>query len=352
MRLQTENRRKSQMSMSGISLDLGSTTVLQQPPSSPHHSQTQTPSQNQGTPKRASFAPLTGHRRIASVSDAGPPSPNSLFGSGDSHTAGRRAPLLLGGRGHDDGEREREVEALRAELVRTRAQLEEARGELGEVQEGREASEMCVRALRTFIEENSVGMVAPGSVPAGGVGAIGTPGMNQGPGGGQGHRQGEAKAGSGKWGFGFWKVDTGASGTTDGRARSESSAASPASAGGGGGVGTTPVAPFAKIGALFGSRAAATTSTTSTDQTSPGTVNSSVSTTSSSSSRHGDALRMVHQEPMLNGSDTSESSSVGEEPASPFAGDGEEMERERHGLMFPEDVKDGFEEAGAGVGVY
>lgn len=179
MRLQTERR----MSVaSNLSLDLSRPPPvlpsLSGPPSS----------------KRASFAPLTGssagranlnHRRISSISDSGflltssstgepstwpptspvsqhiPQDPESTPTDRYSSPAKNRRISLLFGRGAaplQESSSENEVELLRKQLRTAQQQLEDTKHELVEVQEAREASELCVRALRTFISENNVGM--------------------------------------------------------------------------------------------------------------------------------------------------------------------------------------------------
>ncbi|PIL25056.1 hypothetical protein GSI_12945 [Ganoderma sinense ZZ0214-1] len=179
MRLQTERR----MSVaSNLSLDLSRPPPvlpsLSGPPSS----------------KRASFAPLTGspagrgnlnHRRISSISDSGflltssstgeppmwpPTSPISQHIPQDpectptdrySSTAKNKRISLLFGRGTtplQESSSEIEVGLLRKQLHTAQQQLEDTKHELVEAQEAHEASELCVRALRTFISENNVGM--------------------------------------------------------------------------------------------------------------------------------------------------------------------------------------------------
>lgn len=171
MRLQTESRRASQVS--NLTLDL----------SRPGASTNGLPSS-----KRASFIPLTGnpvgqmgHRRIASFSDPGLMSApsfgqNSQWPSSPGATEfsppARAAPPPMSGQsrrfsgmfGHAPPTLPdvppfdpTEFETLRKELAVVKDQLEEAKHDASEAHEAREASEMCVRALRTFIAENSVG---------------------------------------------------------------------------------------------------------------------------------------------------------------------------------------------------
>lgn len=88
-----------------------------------------------------------------------------------------------------------EVEMLRKELNSMRSELDEAKHELNEANEAREASELCVKALRVFIEENNVGAPMPN---AGGSTAIPP------------SSQAEAKKAvqaAGGWGFKLWRTE-------------------------------------------------------------------------------------------------------------------------------------------------
>ena len=85
-----------------------------------------------------------------------------------------------------------EVEMLRKELTTVRGALDEAKHELNEANEAREASELCVKALRVFIEEHNVG------VPNAGGSAASL------------SSQVESKKSAqavGNWGFNFWRTD-------------------------------------------------------------------------------------------------------------------------------------------------
>lgn len=179
MRLQTENRRMS--SQSSMSIDVGRAGTFATGPSSS---------------KRASFTPLTGsgmsgHRRITSVNDASPglgfstsdsdfpaspsaqtwtfprtPSPNASASMTPSATTPTRPPPSATRRFSGIFARPSmlelappdPVEALRRELQAARAELADTRHELTEANEAREASETCVKALREFIGENSIGV--------------------------------------------------------------------------------------------------------------------------------------------------------------------------------------------------
>lgn len=206
MRLQTESRRMSQMSQLSLDLSRAGQPMLGSSTAS----------------KRASFTPLNasaamrGHRRISSVSDSGMGSPpltdspwtqlprspiEPTYTSPPQSKAARRASGFFGFStpAIPDGPVVVQVEAaaletMRKDLERVKDQLEEARHELSETQEAKEASEMCVRALRTFIADNSVGeqasrastSVRPAPTPAN------TP----------------QSGGTSRWGFKLWNATT------------------------------------------------------------------------------------------------------------------------------------------------
>ncbi|KAF9245322.1 hypothetical protein BU15DRAFT_58937 [Melanogaster broomeanus] len=188
---------------------------------------------NGGPPssKRASFAPLTGsavgrinaHRRISSVSDTGfsrldggSPHPsaspvNFTFPDYAAQTnmthqlpPSRRTSGIFG-RGSPPSsiihsEESAEGEMLRKELDSMRSELDEAKIALSEANEAREASDLCVKALRTFIEENNVG--ATMSSAGGSTG--GTPLSFASP-----SSQADARKsaqGAGAWGFKLWRT--------------------------------------------------------------------------------------------------------------------------------------------------
>ncbi|KAI0820378.1 hypothetical protein BC628DRAFT_1330594 [Trametes gibbosa] len=267
MRLQTEKR----MSVaSNLSLDLS------RPP--PAHASLSGPP----SARRQSFQPLTGtsagrmgHRRISSVSDSGvlanaygdvgswpPPSPRSqhIPASPDATPTDRAPPAhnrrvsLLFGRGsvtQPESASDLELELLRRQLQVANQQLDDTKRDLVEIQEAREASELCVRALRTFIAENNVGI--PASI---GTGKPAPPPTHS--------KQGSTAS---RWGFRLWT-------NVEPDSAPQPDTASPAS---------TPVqtAP-SKFGALFTGRK----STSSAPPPRP-------------------FYDSVHQEPMFNGSDTS-----------------------------------------------
>ena len=199
MRLQTENRRQS-MQPASLDFPRGGISPLGHPPPS----------------KRASFVPLTGrsggHRRISSVSDSGAADFNSNLNSqsllppdGISHRRhssiyGRISPSQL-----DTGQSDLTVEldGLRREVQRLKDELEHAKHEMLESNEAREASEMCVQALRQFIADNNVGLAETDDSSSV---KLPTP-----PTVGRGHEEDESRktgASVAGWGFKLWKDAT------------------------------------------------------------------------------------------------------------------------------------------------
>ena len=176
MRLQTENRRASRGGDLTVDLSRASSFSFGGPSST----------------KRMSFTPLTGssvaripnHRRISSVSDTnvnwsdvasaqpGNTSPNSQTITlpeaspqpGCPPPAGNRRFSGLFGRPvatelepvPDSNSMERE--RLQQEIHALKTALEDARNDLTEANEAREASDTCVKTLRDFIAENNVGV--------------------------------------------------------------------------------------------------------------------------------------------------------------------------------------------------
>ncbi|EMD39040.1 hypothetical protein CERSUDRAFT_112727 [Gelatoporia subvermispora B] len=279
MRLQTESRRMSQVS--NLTLDL-----------------------NNPSSRRTSFTPLTGspagrlgHRRISSVSDSAyvlsapsfggdsqwptsPPPEGQSTRSTSGHS--KRMSGIWGLGSGPAPVRERSpspdpsvIEVLTKELETVKVQLEETRHELSEAQEAKEASEMCVRALRTFISENSIG-VQPTVATA-------RPSLSQ---------EDDVKkttASPGRWGFKLWSTDS----TTTTAPTPVSSPVVGPNANSAAPVAGAPLSR--KLGGLFGGRG-------------------SFSSTTSSLRPSG---TMVHQEPMCNGSDTSSLADSMAEPISP-----------------------------------
>ncbi|ESK97730.1 hypothetical protein Moror_17437 [Moniliophthora roreri MCA 2997] len=184
MRLQTENRRQS---MQPIDVSRASIPLLGSPPSS----------------KRASFTPLTGtynarangHKRGTSVSDSHLETDlhtQTLTVNDTSSASSRRFSGLFGRGGSPPQDTVTpkdsssfELESIKKELSSVKAELEDTRHELSEAIEAREASESCVKTLREFISENSIGV---GNVDSSGAQA--------------------KKQAAASWGFNLWKVDT------------------------------------------------------------------------------------------------------------------------------------------------
>jgi hypothetical protein len=314
MRLQTETRRMSQVSMP---IDTSRVGV---------------PALNFGGPssnKRASFTPLTGsgaarmngHKRISSVSDTGfllsntsspdnllIPSPNAqtvhmsdLQSSAPSHPPvssnrfsglfGRTSPPQSLDIPPQDSLVE-ELEALRREVKTIKSELEDTRHELLEANESREASEACAKALRDFIGETKSVKLPP------------MPTMTTG-------EEADTKKSASGWGaFRMWKMDpvVKAEGSNSGSAPPSSvgtrrlwqidTAAKGSPNGSASSSPMTSAAPFAaKVGNFFGSRA-------------------SISSIASSALP---APRPPLREPSYTGSDASSMEESVAEPISPVA---------------------------------
>ncbi|KAI0716044.1 hypothetical protein C8T65DRAFT_642648 [Cerioporus squamosus] len=287
MRLQTEKR----MSVaSNLSLDLS------RPP--PAHGSLSGPPSS----KRASFAPLTGssagrmgHRRISSVSDSGyllsppahgeptswpPPSPRSQHILEDPEATPTVAPShnrrvsLLFGRGAapqfepPQSQSDVELELLRKQLRTVQSQLDDTKRDLVEIQEAHEASELCVRALRTFISENNVGV--PSAIKTkNGTPAPPTPSHTKQP-----------STASSRWGFRLWTTAEGEPNKGDTPTSTPTSTLPPDP----GSAVSTPSQNAAprKFGGFFSARTSTSSSASARPQYDP-----------------------AHQEPMFNGSDTS-----------------------------------------------
>ncbi|KAH9840127.1 uncharacterized protein C8Q71DRAFT_830890 [Rhodofomes roseus] len=277
MRLQTESRRRSQIGNLSVDLSQPGSTPMNGPPTS----------------KRASFTPLTGsparasHRRIVSLSDPGfasaPPfGDNSQWATSPGFTSpdpsqSIRSPPLAGGQSRrmsgmfgwgssqlpDVPSMDNfDIENLRKELEKLKEQLEETKHELSEAQEAREASESCVRALRTFIAENSVGEQTARSTIRAATKPDPTPATGQGA--------------ASRWGFKLWSMpETPANTPAPAPPSATSSSAAPVTR---------------KLGGFFSPR-------------------SSISSTSSPA--------RVLQEPPYHGSDTSSIADSTTEPVSP-----------------------------------
>ncbi|KAH7927872.1 hypothetical protein BV22DRAFT_1193300 [Leucogyrophana mollusca] len=214
MRLQSESRRMSQ-TPSALDMSRAGIPSLGAPPSS----------------KRSSFAPLTGsaagrvnsHRRISSVatvsdtsfslldggihlSSPNPQTPSFTFPDASMSKNSRRMSGMFGRASPPASlyttEESAELENLRQELNSMRVELDIAKHELGESNEAREASEMCVKALREFIAENNVGEQPPRPPPR--LPSLSMTSSSQ--------SEAEAKKGAaaaaGGWGFKLWRADT------------------------------------------------------------------------------------------------------------------------------------------------
>ncbi|EIW79170.1 hypothetical protein CONPUDRAFT_166958 [Coniophora puteana RWD-64-598 SS2] len=165
MRLQSESRRASQAPSSMDLARAGLGGFGSPPPGN----------------KRSSFVPLTGtangraHRRISSVSDnmslfdaSNFTSPNSMmttFGEQTALPATSKSSKRMSGffnrasppQSIYPPEESAELEQLRRELSALKTELEDVKAELAEANEAKEASDMCAKALRAFIEDNKVG---------------------------------------------------------------------------------------------------------------------------------------------------------------------------------------------------
>jgi hypothetical protein len=289
MRLQTESRRMSRGADMSVDLSRASSFSFAGPSSA----------------KRMSFTPLTGssagrmqnHRRISSVSDSNvnwtevadgqtaDTSPNSQTATlpdislqpNYPPTSARRFSGLFarglapesesvpGVNGMEREKQQREVQTLKAAL-------EEARHDLMEATEAREASEICVNALRNFIAENNVGLSSVRTD----VGST----VNRGD---DVDKKSANGSGGSRWGFGgLFRAGEASSPVISTRGASSSTSPSPTS---------EPLSR--KLGGLFGGRGSFSSTTSAPPRSVP-----------------------VVQEAMCHGSDTS-STAESPEPASP-----------------------------------
>lgn len=289
MRLQTESRRISRGVDMSVDLSRASSYSFGGPPSA----------------KRMSFAPLTGtsagrvqnHRRISSVSDSNvnwTEVTNGQTADTSPNPQTATLPDMLPQSNYPPGSARRfsglfarapapesdpvpginavEKEKLQREIESLKAALEEARHELTEANEAREASEICVKTLRDFIAENNVG-VSPVRSDVGGA-------MLRGDDADKKNANGN---GASRWGFGgLFRAGEASSPVISSRGAPSSTSPSPTS---------EPLSR--KLGGLFGGRG-------------------SFSSTSSALPRG----VPVAQEAMYHGSDTS-STAESAEPASP-----------------------------------
>ncbi len=167
---------------------------------------------------------------------------------------------------------------MRKELQGLKEQLDQTRGELTEALEAQEASETCVKALRTFIADNSIGVQTTTTGP---VVAKSTARTEE-----SAHKP-AAPSLSSRWGFKLWKVDTS---NATGLSSPSPNLHTPAT--------QTPVsaAPLTKFGGLFASRP------------SPASVSSSRTD-----------IHPHHPELVCNTSDSSSLDDVVAEPISPVS---------------------------------
>lgn len=199
MRLQTESRRRSHIGNLSVDLTQPGATAMNPPPVS----------------TRSSFTPMTGspiragHHRIVSLSDPGVATAPAFSEGGNwpsspgytSPDPARSPPgqsrRMSGMFGWGSAQlpdvpslETVQIDSLRKDLDKMKEQLEESKHELSEAQEAREASESCVRALRTFIAENSVGeQTARSSIRAATKPDVATP---------------QQAGAASRWGFKLW----------------------------------------------------------------------------------------------------------------------------------------------------
>ncbi|KAF8801276.1 hypothetical protein BYT27DRAFT_7115385 [Phlegmacium glaucopus] len=226
MRLQTESRRQSM-----VPTDSARTSSL-------------TLAAFGSPPKRASFTPLTGrpgHRRISSVSDTSfgsfptpdpTPSPHAqafnlpspephlssppnsshrfsgIFGhqlpptaSDLSTTTATELPQVPAS--NASAVNSEEIETLRKELQSVKDELVIVKHDLIEAHEAREASETCVKALREFIADNNVGVVAAGGASSSLLMKLPPPPTMT-----TGEEEPDRGKNNGGWGFKLWGVDS------------------------------------------------------------------------------------------------------------------------------------------------
>jgi len=285
MRLQTESRRVSRGADMSVDLSRAGSFSFGGPSSA----------------KRMSFTPLTGsstariHRRISSVSDSnvnwaenanGQPletSPNAQTAMlpDVSHqpnylpTNTRRISGFFPRASAPESEPvavPNAVEKLQREVQTLKAALEEARHELMEANEAREASETCVKTLRDFIAEHNVGVSPVRS-------DVGTAVIR----GDEADKKNVSGSGGSRWGFGgLFRAGEASPPVILSRGTSSCTSPSPTS---------EPLSR--KLGGLFGGRGSFSSSTSATPRGVP-----------------------VTQDAMYHGSDTS-STAESAEPASP-----------------------------------
>jgi hypothetical protein len=295
MRLQTESRRQS-AAPGALDLSRANIPGFSGPPSS----------------KRASFTPLTGrssngHRRVSSISVDGSvmpelsptlngQAPSSFHDIGLAPPSSSRRSLFKYSPPTSDHvplpavtpPASPEIDALKKEVEVLKKELSDTRMELAEASEGKEASEMCVQALRSFIEENQVGENGSQDL---GLKLPPPPCAVGNDAGEESKKAAAASAGSG-WAFKLWKGDNTAKppppvvNTTVPPASSSSPATSPSSTTSVPTLAATASAPFSRLGGFFSSRTStssgATTATT-TNAMKMNTTTTDMTTTTSTS---------------------------------------------------------------------
>lgn len=225
MRLQTESRRMSQLTVDSSARANGS------PPTSKRMSLLITPPPNQ----------QRGHRRISSQSDSG-------FTLGDALQWASPPPSSSALADDEQNFASKEIQILKQEIKSLKDTLEETKHELSEAHEARDASEQCAKALRDYISEFRVGEV--GTSPSNAPPPPTTPAKGEDP-----------NKGSSKWSFKLWN---GTSSTTCSPVTpvlplsppTSSSVLSPVSS-------PQPPALTRKIGSFFSSRTGSVSSVTS-----------------------------------------------------------------------------------------
>jgi hypothetical protein len=320
MRLQTESKRQSMMS-----IDSRTSLALPGFGSSP-------------SSRRASFTPLTGrpgHLRISSVSDVSsfpdltpsprtqtfsiaspephvsPPPPNPRFSGmfGQLLPPTSDLPTIIAAeppQNHDskppagvvvvDSD---EVETLRKELQSVKAELATVKHDLTEAIEAKEASETCVKALREFIADNNVGVVAADGASAVSIKLPPPPTMTTG-------EEGLDRAKpNGGWGFKLWGVESPLISSMPFSA----SVAAPSPSGSVNSISTLPAAPLSrKLGGFFSSRSSLSSNSShqqpnSPLQTNAGGVQLSLHAQSQGSSSYSFSDTSSVAEPISPGSD-------------------------------------------------
>ncbi|KAF7770598.1 hypothetical protein Agabi119p4_6572 [Agaricus bisporus var. burnettii] len=293
MRLQTESRRQSAAIPGPLDLSRASIPGFSGPPTS----------------KRASFTPLTGrsnangHRRVSSISVDGSafpdlsPNPNdpglappsssrrSLFKYSPPTPENVPLPSIT------PPVTSPEIEMLKKEVESLKKELSDTRAELSEANEGKEASELCVQALRGFIEENQVGEKGGSSQQQQEL-ALKLPPTPLGMSGEEEGRKNVTTAATtttSGWGFKLWKggdstvkapvVNTAVQPLSSAATSPSSLSSSPPAV-----VQPTPTAsaPFSRLGGFFSSRTSSSSVTTAATATTTNTNTNAITSPNSS----------------------------------------------------------------------